>query len=131
MRVTSDWRIRLCRLITKPFVSRRRRLRPRVTVLPLRARVMASHSLSDSTFACHLRLRSPRSRKRRLRLAAHQGHVLLAELAGLDRRAAQVAFALAGLVAQQVFLARVTALQLAGRRHTKAFLRTLMRLHLR
>src|ERR1051325_595497 len=98
--------------MTKPLVSRRRRLRPRRTVLPLRARTMEnSHLPGLLGFAHHL-------------------NVFLAQFAAFNDGAAQVAFALASFVAQQVFLARLAAFQFARGSDAEAFLGTFMRLHL-
>src|SRR5262245_26028655 len=97
------------------------RLRPRSTVLPLRARVMAGNSSTGSG-------RGPGHRPSRL--AAHHLAVLLAKLPGLQDRPTQVPLALAGLVAEQVLLAGLAALDLPRGRHPEAFLRALVRLHL-
>ena len=51
-------------------------------------------------------------------------------LASVTQRIAQVAFALARLVAEQVFLAGLVALELAGGGHAEALARGLMALHL-
>src|SRR5207245_203535 len=116
MRVTIACRNKLCRLSRKPLVSRRRRLRPRITVLPLRARVMTNHSRNGR--ACG-----------RLSLA-HDLDVLLGQLAGLDHGAAQVALSLAALVAEQVFLTRLPALELPVRGHLEPLFGSLVSLHL-
>src|SRR6516162_790325 len=104
-------RYRRCRPARKPLVSLRVRLRPRRTVLPLRARVMTVRSL-------------------RLGVPAHHADVLLGHDPRLDDDATQLALALAGLVAQQVLLAGLAPLQLAVGRHAEALLRCLMSLHL-
>src|SRR4051794_16056212 len=97
------WRYRLCRPITKPLVSLRMRFRPRVTVLPLRARTMGSHSSGPG--GLHL---------------GHHLDVLLEQPARLDDLAAQVPLALAGLVTVQVLLARLAAFELARGGHAEA-----------
>jgi len=56
--------------------------------------------------------------------------ILLRHFADFDNRPAKVAFALAGFMTVQVFLAGRNALELAARRHFEALLRGLMRLHL-
>src|SRR3977135_777442 len=68
---------------------------------------------------------------RTLRLAADHRHVLLAQLPALDDRVTAMAFAVAGLGAVPVLLARLFPFQLAGRRHPKPLLGTLVGLHLR
>src|SRR5262249_13411028 len=69
-------------------------------------------------------------RGRPLRLTAHDFDVFHAELTRLDDGAAEVPLALAGLVAEQVFLARLAPLQLARSRHAEALLGNLVCLHL-
>ena len=63
-------------------------------------------------------------------MPAHHFDVLLRNLVIVDHDAAEVPFALAGFVAQQVLFAGLAALELARRRHAKALLRGLMGLHL-
>src|SRR5262249_16713706 len=97
--------------MTKPLVSRRRRLRPRSTVLPLRARTMSIHS-NEGQATC----------PPNLGFSAHYPNILGGHAPGGHDLLAQVALALAGFVAQKVFLAGLTPFQLAGGRDAKAFL---------
>src|SRR5690349_707218 len=64
-------------------------------------------------------------------VAAHDLDVLLAQFTGLDDAAAQMAFALTGLVAVQVLLARLAALEHSAGRDAEALPRSLVRFHLR
>src|SRR5271168_28664 len=97
----------------KPLVSFRIRLRPRRTVLPLRARVM---TLAPGA-------------AEGLRFAAHHDDVLPRQLAAVHDIAAQVALAFAGLVTVQVLLAGLAALHLARRGDAEALFRGLVGLH--
>src|SRR5262249_42181141 len=63
-------------------------------------------------------------------VAAHDFDVLLAQLARFNDGAAQVAFALAGLVAEQVLLAGLAPFQLAAGGHAEGLLGALVGLHL-
>src|SRR5262245_66330791 len=90
------------------------RFRPRSTVLPLRALVMASLLVGDHS----------------LGNAADVDDVLARQLAPVDEVAAEVPLALAGLVAVEVALAGLTALQQARGGDAEALLRSLMALHL-
>src|SRR5262249_31359882 len=122
--VTSDWRYRLWRLRRNPLVSLRRRFRLRRTVLPLRARVMASRL---PTLVCELRGGPPR----RLCVAAHDDAVLPAQLPRFDHGGPELPLALAGLRAGQVLLGGRLALQLAGGGDPEALFGALVRFHLR
>src|SRR5262249_8309158 len=60
----------------------------------------------------------------------HHANVGLGNLGGFGNRAAELAFALARLVTEQVFFARLAAFQLAGRGDAEALADTLVGLHL-
>src|SRR5258708_24866609 len=130
--------------MTKPFVNLSRRLRPLVTVLPLRARVIPSLPFIFEILPVtrlplgamdYFVYRTPGTltrfawRPRDLGFSTHQGNVGFGQFISFNDRSAQVPFALAGFGTQQVLLSCLPSLEFSLGSHAQALFRTLVGFH--